>query len=782
MLLWLAIMLYAVSWLYAFGLYTPARLDGWVLAFGAGTACALAFCVRMAWSAGQVPRSMLVFRCFLGRSVTILAPQYLVLLAYERLVVYAEASPALAMGFAKLATLAGLDATHGAGSLYVQTQEKLLALSLTPEKLGLMTLLMVLGAGALVVLPGLTRGRLVRATLLLVSTGVVYLLLRFIGLLFLLKDYEQLNLFWNPSLILLQFLPLVGVLSVLLPMPSGAGAMRTDLDRGVMAARMPVIALLVIISFLLTTAVTHIGPGQKKSGRVLIDEAHSDWAWTDVRFGPESFGQRPTYSYTNLKDLLSYYYDVSVNESAVIDQTRLQNVDVLIIKTPTAPFLLEEADAIEAFVKEGGGLFLIGDHTNLFGMTTNINPLADRFGIRFFSDDTFELSSGQPTTFRPPLLAPHPAVQHMEKMNFETSCTLTAPLFAQHVMVGRALGREQVDYSHVNFFGNMKADPQDGFGSFLQAVAVPYGRGRVLAFSDSTIFSNFSLFKEGRVELLLGTIDYLNRKQTTDWVAWSAAVLAFVMGIGAAVLMVRGPARISIGSTMAAVVLGMIAGRAVVGLMQSVAYPKPVPRESYEAIVFEREFSNFSLPSMIEYRPSSPQMSFDTFFVNMQRLGLFPRIKTDFEETVSSTRPIVIINPEGVVSKRQMTELESYLRDGGRALFLLNHSGPFFAANALLNSGGLGVFPRLEPIAPDREESGQTETSSAQTFQIVGGDPVVLPSHLLPAGEQTPFVVRKTVGKGVVVVVLGAEIFSHSGMGPVFHNPDETQRNLYRLE
>ena len=48
------------------------------------------------------------------------------------------------------------------------------------------------------------------------------------------------------------------------------------------------------------------------------------------------------------------------------------------------------------------------------------------------------------------------------------------------------------------------------YGSFVQLWATQFGRGRVLAFTDSTIWSNFCFFDPGKSELWLGMCEWLN--------------------------------------------------------------------------------------------------------------------------------------------------------------------------------------------------------------------------------------------------------------------------------
>jgi hypothetical protein len=556
------------------------------------------------------------------------------------------------------------------------------------------------------------------------------------------------------------------------PVPSFARA-------GPVAAFTSVVA---VVAFLAVLLVSYVSSGDTKSGLVMIDEWHSDWAWTELEFGPDDYGQRPTYSYSSLKRFLAHYYDVSINNSGEITESLLEGVDVLMLKTPTRPYSESEARAVKEFVSAGGGLLLVGDHTNLFGMTTNINPIAKLFGLRFMDDDTFTLTTGQPTLFRAPRLFPHPATQHVEHFDFQTSCTLIAPVYSEYAMVGYGMGREFVDYGHVNFFGNMKADVEDGYGVFLQAAAMDFGKGRVFAFTDSTVFSNFSLFEEGRWELLLGALDYLNRYSAWDWIR-----ILMALGLAAAVLSAWYRRRLWLaGASVSGSAIGLAVGVALagstLGLLYRFVYPQLEPEREYPIIAFERELSYFELPSMIEYRPPRPESSFDTFFVNMQRLGLIPRIERGFFDALASaSTPVVFINPRGVVSSRQAERLAQYLHNGGKALFLINKEGPFFATNALLGSIGVGVFPRLL-ARPGADEETAVEPEHEMPVMLSGMEELDLARDGADDKEYPWIIGAKSVGRGRVVVMLGSEALSYAAMGPVFNNPDIDQRRAYELQ
>ena len=63
-----------------------------------------------------------------------------------------------------------------------------------------------------------------------------------------------------------------------------------------------------------------------------------------------------------------------------IDDAALAECDVLIIKTPTERYSPEEVAAVRRFVERGGGLLLIGEHTNYERSSTVINDIIRPMG------------------------------------------------------------------------------------------------------------------------------------------------------------------------------------------------------------------------------------------------------------------------------------------------------------------------------------------------------------------------------------------------------------------
>ena len=92
-------------------------------------------------------------------------------------------------------------------------------------------------------------------------------------------------------------------------------------------------------------------------------------------------------------------------------------------RRPRAPYSVGEIDAIQRFVQRGGGLMLIGEHTDVFGTGTSPEQrgravrLPFRFDCLFGVDSVFEEHYDRP-------LVPHPMIQYMPALDFAISCSI----------------------------------------------------------------------------------------------------------------------------------------------------------------------------------------------------------------------------------------------------------------------------------------------------------------------------------------------------------------------
>ncbi|MBF0469329.1 MAG: hypothetical protein HQK61_10680, partial [Desulfamplus sp.] len=408
-----------------------------------------------------------------------------------------------------LIRLFGLPASISDGIIYISTFDDLLAFPGLLEKFNLYLVIYIFIAGTMAIL--LFHPSLKKWFVFSLIT-IFYGYMRYILMILIYAQVDDAKIYWNPLVSTVSFIPLLLLLWWWLPVRKIDIGKISPKDIANNAFKYRNAMLCYFILFFLASGLFFFhDPGEKKDGRILIDEKHSNWEWSTRKFDTSWYGRQSTYNYYCMADYLDKFYTVSHNLDKILTQELLSKHDILILKTPTSPYSDDEIKAVVSFVENGGGLWLIGDHTNVFGMSYYINFLAKKFDLLFHYDSTYDLQTGKLSVYKPPGILSHPIVNFMPPFLFATSCTLSAPLSAENVMIGYGLRARPLAYSGRSFFHQDPTTDYE-FGLFLQSAAVKYGKGRVTAFTDSTCFSNFYMFIPGKPELALGTIEWLNRK------------------------------------------------------------------------------------------------------------------------------------------------------------------------------------------------------------------------------------------------------------------------------
>src|SRR5690606_25345141 len=242
--------------------------------------------------------------------------------------------------------------------------------------------------------------------------------------------------------------------------------------------------------------------------RVLFDEAHSE-SWTIRREIAEAVN--PAHpddsSYARAAALLRHLgHTVTSHTEGPLDAGTLQDHDVLVIAHPAGErwgrttgrgspvFTPGELDAVTVFVAEGGGLVVLAEEEqDKYG--NNLAELLSRFGVTV-----------EHTTVRDPRNA-HGGVASWVVAPPATGDGLLAGVKAACFYRAGVLSAENAT---VLFATSPDADPA---GAPL-AVALPYGKGRVVVFADSDLFGDDSID------------DYDHRGLWGNVVTWAARVPA----------------------------------------------------------------------------------------------------------------------------------------------------------------------------------------------------------------------------------------------------------------
>ncbi|HPS91133.1 MAG TPA: hypothetical protein PKV33_03160 [Methanothrix sp.] len=655
-------------------------------------------------------------------SGTVLSLQSLAISIYYLLAANYHSASALAPGLAGILGRTGIHAAANGGAVFILAQEKVFPFSVTLEKLGIYPWILIY-TGFLLILFMISNNAAIffkRAFLTLIAS-FVYLLLRYVILVqtFFSRDLPEAailrnEIFIDPWWQIFSLLPLAVLMLLCLRIPDSKIDFQMQTDRKKAIA----IASAILSVFCLSSSAIFLDTGTEKEGRVLVDEIHSIWESSTLKLDREWYGENSTYnSYSMIQWLHdSYHVDRIVSPSFLewnvtgatkvapniisdrITDDILKNYDILIIKTPSS-YQPSEIEAIVNFVKNGGGLFLIGDHTNFAGIGTNLNQLSNRFGIEF-GFDAVNTIQGRLFYFKREGFI-HPVIKYMPYLDFMTGCSLRAPLFAEPVIMGTGLRADPGEFASVGFFRETRTnDPTQAtdtvWGLLNQAVAVKYGKGRVVAFADSTIISNFRIFFGGSCNFVIGAMEYLNRRNSYE----DARQILFLLAMIFACLALYLLRRESWGERKMAALLVLLAlgSLSVAGsmLIFSTKGEDTIPSRFYDynhTVGFDGEHSG-NITSR-----GDMQGEYETFYIWTQRLNLTPAMEDRMADAMAKGRAMVMIDPATKISGEELATLKDYIKRGNCILLMVSSQEQ---GSEMIKDFGISTYNLTKPAGkPD---------------------------------------------------------------------------------
>ncbi|MEN6367098.1 MAG: DUF4350 domain-containing protein [Thermoguttaceae bacterium] len=536
------------------------------------------------------------------------------------------------------------------------------------------------------------------------------------------------------------------------------------------ASRAPLLIALAVA--LVTAAVDWCPVGSRRDGRVMVVERHSNWEPTNAGYDTLSFGEPSGYNYTAIYDYLSQYYQMSrLTEKDKIDEKTLAGCDVLILKTPTVRYSPDEVKAVQQFVQRGGGLLLVGDHTNFERSGTILNDIARPMGFTFRDDLLFGFGASPFDQHYTPTRPSHPIVQRVPPMDFAVSCSIDpGNSHGRAVALNTGLWSMGPEYHNDNFHPFPQHCPEMRYGAFIQIWAAQYGQGRAVAFTDSTIFSNFCVFQPGKAELMLGMVEWLNHAQPLlDPRPW-LLVLGFV-SLMAGLWMARGRYLPSFLLLLASAACAWVVASTAVGAMHRWALPQPEALRPERCVVVDRTVSVAPLSKGPDTQGGGEGYGLLEQWI--ARLGCYT-VRRSGPDAFSGDA-LVILCPNRSVTDEFRNRLVEYVAHGGRLLVLDSPENNGSTAHSLLSPFGLS-------IRHDRTWTGKLSTTDllpavdvAGANEVVGGQPVA-------KLDQYPVAATTRYGRGSVMAIGFGSLWNDKRMGEHWMlDPDKTTKARYEV-
>ncbi len=683
-------------------------------------------------------------------SIVILVIQHIGVYVYYLFAPHLHTLPAITPLLNSIFKMAGIECSHHGTTLFMFSGENW-EFGAAAEKLAfLFMILFWCGAVFVSLISKHFLKNFVTSTVII----IVYSFIRYTAMIGLVMQFENFSLFWNVGFTALTFSPMVILFQLLVVAERSRERFKkyvSYLSQVEMKFRSVVGLILLSGLIIFLSAFSH--PGTRKEGRVLFLQTHSDWEWTHEPPGTEVFDVKSMYNYYGFRDYLDHFYEASATTNT-ITTALLDEYDVIIITTPTAPYSEDEIDMLERYVQRGGGLILIGDHTNVFGTTTHMNPILARFSMKLLFDCTYDLKTTNVNVFKSSQILPHVMLHNIPTFVFASSCTIATSLLNERIIVGHSVKTARGDYAQRSFFPGISKTTDYDFGLFHQATARNYGRGRVVVFTDNTVFSNFCFYLPYRYHLALNMVEWANRREVQRVIQ----NILLILLIGVVLFLIAKSNRTGVGRFLLVIVTLFIAvfplTIAIVRCAHSSLFSLTEQRRPFRKAVFEREYSKYYLPIHNFDVLRLDIQNYDDFYSNAQRVGFTPAVSDDLESALGENPElIVIIDPAKPFSWDILTLLKKYLENGGSLLIMDDPENKDSTAPQVLEAFGLSLKGIMDKTV-FKPTGAKEPVEINHCYRIEGA----VSSRL---GEGIIF---KNYGQGIVSVFGKSSIFSKSGM------------------
>lgn len=187
----------------------------------------------------------------------------------------------------------------------------------------------------------------------------------------------------------------------------------------------------------------------------------------------------------------------AVLEVDSLAQETLAETRLLVFINPTRCLAPAEQDILAGFVASGGGLLVLGDHTDIGGSRAPLNGALAFTSIEFNFDSAISLREGWTGCLE---IRRHRVTAGVEdevdtQMGTGASLEITRPAFP--VITGRYAFGDLGNYENDGrgaHMGNCRHDKGEALGDIVLVAGEEVGSGRVLVFGDTSPFQNGARF------------------------------------------------------------------------------------------------------------------------------------------------------------------------------------------------------------------------------------------------------------------------------------------------
>jgi len=427
-----------------------------------------------------------------------------------------------------------------------------------------------------------------------------------------------------------------------------------------------------------------------------------------------------------------------------------EDVDLAVIINPGERFSDEDRDALVEFVKRGGGLLVMGDHTNMGGIMDSINGLTAPLGLSlaFDSADGIGIGWADALRFYPPLSNGFQEVEVPVSIGASVKAAVHPAVMP--FLVGTRAYSDPGDEVNTEraLLGNLAFDRGEPYGGIVLAAVRHVGQGKVALFGDTSVFQNSAMGRSHRY------VDQLIRWLTEgsgSWRAYGATLAGLLLPLATALALRVSTVRLS-GVVLLVLAAGFALGSVASGSRNS--FPLTAA-----AAVIDAAHDNLIRAQALDSR------GVEGLIINLSRAGFLPWVRYESLTTPAVPTDSVILSMAATSSwtPREEHGLLAWISQGGK--LIVATGWPYSTSlQAFLGPLGLAVLPiPLGTVRPNVELlSVQPQLPSAWPLDV-SSDWSVL-GHVDIDETSFAVVAERALGRGSILVVGDGDVFLNGNL------------------
>ncbi len=442
-------------------------------------------------------------------------------------------------------------------------------------------------------------------------------------------------------------------------------------------------AAAVVLVVLGTAVFLHTWPANSGSEtqKTVLFYKHGALDWDTAKFG--KYGQRSG----GMFGLMPKYLRSADFTSRIIEKltpVELANADVLVMINLNRELTKKELFTVWQFVRHGGGLLLLGDHTDLAGHMKNFNKVLMHVPLKLKFD------SAMPSRYTWDNLMeirPHPITNghgYAVKRSWWVGASLQCDYPAVPLVVGKYCYSDKGYKNNPEkaYLGNRRFDSYERLNDNVLAAIVPYGKGRIMVCGDTSAYHN-TVFMTTHY-FIRHTMNVLgDRTGRTPVLPDAVLKIVIIFALIALIFLCMVYRPHGLIPVIAALLIAVI-----------VVCSEYVERNRY---AYDIPLSNLKV-AFLDYTHGErfDIMSWEDDSIgglrnNLFRNGFWPFLLKDFKrEDLLQAKALIIIAPTQPFSAEEIATVQDFVEKGGKLLVAVGHEEAAAAA-PLLHSFGFAI-------------------------------------------------------------------------------------------